>query len=432
MAEKYIVNSLLCFLNSSKKDTPSDTLIEVIHSFYSHEEIKKAKEEICTIAKKSLPWRRDHDKKRKDLIDILDVYEGMENLKDFTFVTDTHKRMPPIGLEIFGPMLAGLAEEVTKINELLPKILDMKTEVLNTADTVRQMRSDVCDLKTKFYTAIGGLQEATKDVMEEVTREITKNDVDILEDLTSLRLTEDGRRSKAAQQEYAEAVKRNPTLSIVKKTTRNREAEGRRLGGGATRISGTDADRRSGGLRLCEKENEDIGVLSDAGAICSSPASLVTDTRTGALSKGFKPPDYATSDKESLTQSTERRIGIPPSTDDWKQVLSRKARRTGGVRGQRKCEGTSFKGAIRFVDVFIGRVDKEVQCEDIENYIKDVMGIEVRSVIELVIRSDDVKAFKVTLKLADREKLFNSELWPEDVVVDKFYNRSGGRDRQVT
>ena len=101
------------------------------------------------------------------------------------------------------------------------------------------------------------------------------------------------------------------------------------------------------------------------------------------------------------------------------------------MRGERKCEGASFKAAVRYVDVFIGRVDKEVQCDDIENYIKDVVGTEVKSVTEIVIRANDVKAFKVTLKLSDRDKLFNSNLWPEDVVVDKFYNRSRGKDREV-
>lgn len=53
-------------------------------------------------------------------------------------MTDTDKRMPLIELEIFGPILNYLSMEVTGINEVLLKILDMKTELLNSV-TVRQM-----------------------------------------------------------------------------------------------------------------------------------------------------------------------------------------------------------------------------------------------------------------------------------------------------
>ena len=32
-------------------------------------------------------------------------------------------------------------------------------------------------------------------------------------------------------------------------------------------------------------------------------------------------------------------------------------------------------------------------------------------------------AFKVNVKISDRDKVFEAELWPEDIIVNKFYNR---------
>ena len=61
----------------------------------------------------------------------------------------------------------------------LPKILDIKTEVLNSADTIRQLRVDVNDVKLKFDSAVCGLKDASEDIVE--------SDLDILGDLKSLR-----------------------------------------------------------------------------------------------------------------------------------------------------------------------------------------------------------------------------------------------------
>ena len=56
-------------------------------------------------------------------------------------------------------------------------------------------------------------------------------------------------------------------------------------------------------------------------------------------------------------------------------------------------------------------------------YIVDNFEIEVSAIEQLKIKTDQYKAFKITVLMSERDKLFNSELWPEDVIVDKFYNR---------
>ena len=69
-------------------------------------------------------------------------------------------------------------------------------------------------------------------------------------------------------------------------------------------------------------------------------------------------------------------------------------------------------------------MDCEVTLQDIEHYVKEHIKINIVNIIELDIKTDRYKAFKITLAFNDIEKFFNSDLWPEDIVVDKFYNRS--------
>ena len=95
------------------------------------------------------------------------------------FLSESYKHMPPIGMEIIAPIMVNLSEEIAKINEILPKILDIKTEVLNTADTVRQLKIDMNEIKSNFTGAISGLKEASNDIVG--------SELDILEDLRSFR-----------------------------------------------------------------------------------------------------------------------------------------------------------------------------------------------------------------------------------------------------
>ena len=178
--EEFVVDSTLCFVNSARSDYSYESLFDVAYAFYSHEEIKRAKEKICILLKKDIVWRRDPEKKKKDLKDLLDYHEEFKSSnRHVKFVTMSHKKMPPVGLEIFAPILTNLAEDIMKLNEVIPKILDIKSEVSNTADTVRQMQMDVQDLKKKFTSAVTGMEGAAKDLRE--------NEIEVLDQIHSFR-----------------------------------------------------------------------------------------------------------------------------------------------------------------------------------------------------------------------------------------------------
>ena len=102
---------------------------------------------------------------------------------------------------------------------------------------------------------------------------------------------------------------------------------------------------------------------------------------------------------------------------------------SGRLRGARKGVGTSsFRAVKRTVDVFLGRVHKDNLIQDIKDYVKDTFNVECLNIEKLEIKTEVFNAFKIKVSLSDRELLFKPNLWPEDVVVRKYYNRLKNRN----
>ena len=179
-AGEVIIDNLLCFLNSAAADFSNDVLCDLAHCFCSHENIKNSKTTLANLLGRDISWRRDPEKKKKDLKDVMDFLKELTDSKaKCKFVCNSYKGMPPVGLDFIGPLISNLSEEVTKINDVLPKILDIKSEMRNTTDTVRQLRTDVIEINKKLSSAVAGIADAANDINQE--------DISILNDLRSFR-----------------------------------------------------------------------------------------------------------------------------------------------------------------------------------------------------------------------------------------------------
>ena len=182
MAKNYIINNVLCFLHSAKKDYADEALFDVLHSFYSVEEIKSGKCVIGDILNKEPVNRRDPERKRKEIYDLIEYYEefsASKNNKDI-FVSNSYKKMPPIGLEFIAPLLSNLNEEVAKINSMLPKIIDIRSEVYNTADTVRNMKVNLLNIESKFSSYMETQKPTTPISRLPITPYSSRNTLNVL------------------------------------------------------------------------------------------------------------------------------------------------------------------------------------------------------------------------------------------------------------
>ena len=405
------MNSLLCFLSSAKDDHTDESLLEVTNSFYSHEEIKDAKVELSSILKKDIVWRRDPSKKSKDLKDVIDLCDELvASQRKVRFVTDTYKKMPPIGMELIAPILVNLTEEVARISDLLPKILDIKTEVLNSADSIRQMRVDVNGIKSNFDQAIYDLKEASCDIAE--------NEFSIGEDLRSFRMSLGATAGVERQTSAQEAQHPRSTLATGE-------------GGGPERV--TDGKQSSSIWSEVVTRRSTGAVSKAAGDDRSSSAPV--QHQLNRVQYEMESPIRRNSDGEEM----EEEGGGGGGSGDWTVVGGREReqrqrrrlrRETPRVKpmsrrvvGSRKAV-QQLRAVKRTADIFLGRIDNDISSDNIKDYITDNFQVKVCNIEQLIIKTDQYKAFKVTVDLNDREKLFKPELWPEYVLVDKFYNRS--------
>ena len=90
-----------------------------------------------------------------------------------------------------------------------------------------------------------------------------------------------------------------------------------------------------------------------------------------------------------------------------------------------------MKGVKKKLDIYIGRCDSEVDCEVIIDYINGLQ-LNINGITCECLSSDDsiIKSFKVSVFAEDRDKLLNAELWPENVIVRKFFTSRNNGSRK--
>ena len=405
MAKNYIINNVLSFLCSAKNDYAEEALFDVIYSFYSIDEIKVSKNIIAGILNKDAPVRRDPDKKKKELSDLIQFYDEfllLKNNKD-VFVSDNYKKVPPLGLEFIAPMLCNLSEEVSKINELLPKILDIRSEVSNTADTVRNLKANITnveekivELNTSYKTSLNqsGFNYGSSCVPISNRYDVLDNGSAVGDSAISCSLT---------QSSVKKAIADYNSLSV---------SPG--LGNHGNTLTPTVSRKTS---RTHDKT--------------LSPLS------TGALKGNIVPsfqdapvPSSITNKYESVKETTIHEDDS--GNDGWTLVQREKRnnykksnRKTSIIRGSgQNFSNNILKGVDKLVDIYVGRINIVTDIDVISSFIKDNFEVTPINVELLDIKSTDYKCYKVKIKLNERNLLFNPSLWPVGVVIDKFYNKS--------
>ena len=378
--DEIIINNVLCFIQSAKSDHSKESLFDIAYSFYSVEEIKNAKEILFDKVSKDVVARKEPNKKQKELNDLIEAFTDIQDNREFKklkFVTDSYKKMPPIGLEFIAPLIVNLSEEIAKINEILPKIADIKTEVINTADTVRDMKMDITNLKWKLNNNVKHDKPTNSPV-------VIRN-IDCVVDIAS---------ESNVDCNVADESLKTPSRQTYSSKCRS-NSSGREIYNNHNILSPMHGNNNSAIGRI--ENNDDKSKDEDNGWIKVGQRKLKNNNVEGVARGSFH-----TSGKNTMNN----------------------VRYVTGVK-KSSSTGSSFYAARRTVDVFIGRVDSSVDGNDIVKYIKDNFKVDVNSINKLSIQTDAYNAFKVNVNFMDRDKLFMSDMWPENILVKKYYNRKG-------
>ena len=82
------------------------------------------------------------------------------------------------------------------------------------------------------------------------------------------------------------------------------------------------------------------------------------------------------------------------------------------------------------MDIYIGRLDPSVSGDDLTTYIENDLGVNSVSCSCLSKLNAEIKSFKVTVNADDRDRLLDGRLWPENIIVRKFFptRNNGGQN----
>ena len=445
MATDIIIDNLSCFLISGRDDFSIDKLTDIAYTFYSHEEVKISKEKIFNIINKDIVCRRDPEKKKKDLNDLID---GLNELKDknkrIKMVSDSYKKMPPVGLEFIAPILLDLSEEISKINSILPSILDIKSTVLNTADTVRDYKIDLMNLKQVLNSNDQNIATSVK------RNSITPNKIQPIIENKIKSLRQNGINDIVSPDCVSDVTIKNVNCNsdvnsnikaINKMATDSRNCS-RATMGQAAGEQATPASQATGSKATVKQATPSIAVdsastgntiksnfsdINKCGTI-SSPSELEMHNNIDNISRLIS-NNLLTPDITSMNSNLEIEDG--DNDNCWTLVdcrrrnsIKTRPKFSKSITGVKNSPNNKFKSASRTLDLYVGRVDNDVVDDDIITYVVNNFKINPIKIEQLQIRATNYAAFKLTINSNDRDSLLCPDKWPVGIIVNKYYNKN--------
>ena len=404
MAKDIRINSLLCFISSAKNDYANEVLFDLVHSFYSEDDIIKAKDMLAEILNNSVIVRKNPERKKKSLDDVFEMFEEfLTKNRRIIFVSDSYKKMPPLGLEFISPVLCNLIEEITKINNILPKIVDIKSQVVNTADIVRNLKNQITGFESKINRKLSS--------SDDLCRHVRESNFSTLNNVSKSNPSNGYQELQIPVTPHSDAI----STPITSNSESNKIVELQQSIFNKIKADKIDSFNSS---RL----NNNKVTTSCGGSIVVQqlePENSLAKADTAEDLSTFKSQDL-NSETKSIT--TDQQSGWNLVENKRKRLRNKKNNSI--VTGSKKSSNGIFKGINKTVDVFIGRVDNDATVNDLKAYIEDNFKIKLIDIHQLIIKSDLYRCFRVKVNLVDRDALFNSEMWPEGIHVNKYYRRS--------
>ena len=77
---------------------------------------------------------------------------------------------------------------------------------------------------------------------------------------------------------------------------------------------------------------------------------------------------------------------------------------------------------MREISIFVGGVHKELSVEDFSKHVKDNLGVSAINVAQNRCNEYN-QSFKLTICSTDKNKIFNAEMWDENIIIKPFRER---------
>ena len=181
---------------------------------------------------------------------------------------------------------------------------------------------------------------------------------------------------------------------------------------------------------------EALALLNNDSASSGSP-SVVSPSQLSSRQGTPLTPKIIIANLENEEPSLEKAPVISHSDitykevneDDTWTVVSSKRRKFSFKKGNNsrftgeKLGTGTFKAVERSCELYIGRVQLNVNEDVIKSNIYNNFNINILGIEKINIRPESYNAFKISVNVNDRESLFKPEFCPHRIIINKFYTK---------
>ena len=417
------INDVLCFVSTARESWSKEKIIKESAAFYSDDHIKKAKDlffELCdetAIKRKVCP--RQPNVSIANLEDIYNLFEKMEGSSRTLpkFVAEGFMSLPPSsGFDSLASILCMMRDEISALRFEVTEFRKSNSKDQKAFDNVNCVLQDVAEIKRLIHlrsAVFEGESSATK-----ATDNVSDGD-----DLASQTLPVDvgsyitagdsnaagnyeGNLSTVASASNSNVNNSQPTVSTSSVNVGNSNSAGN-AGMAVSAVANAPTS-------LVQSGRPTVVTSEVQNAVLSASSS---NSYSGALLNATNGP---TTGPSSATMSTgqRQRGGAAP----WAARRGRGGawpQRRPPLRGTRTASA-GLVAAVRTLDVFVSGCGLDTTEDCISAYCRN-NGVAVNKCESLPTRSRWCKCFKINANPVDRDRLMSPDLWPEGIIIKKFF-----------
>ena len=375
------INDVLCYLTTGRNSLSRDNIVVNAVAYYTGEVIFSAKEIIFSFSNERAVKRKvtnEHPNPAvmnvKDILTLLDKMEGKVPIP--SFVAANYNSLPPNN---FGPLAAVLC---------------------SLKDEIAALRNEVCQLR-------------------EVNAENVSSNIDnacVKQDISDIKLMLQNSLNTGAQNKVQKNLDRSQDGVSYAATARN--------------ISSRAEPTRTGNYGRLQEEK--IGMTSGRKEH-SNPTPIQRNDYSNTQSVRQRYPTQRNNNVEPSVQPVQQTLNVEQSdrnSESWqvvgrssrqnnRRMLSRRGNREANVSGTGTVSN-NLVGVQRMMDIFVGGCDKNSNEDGIKKHC-ETLGIQLMKVEELTTKSEWYKAYKISMKATDKDKLMLPDSWPQGIFVRRYF-----------
>ena len=431
--ESLLINNILCFVSTARQSTSCNEIVQICLAFYKEKEILDAKKLICDFIGEKIKYRRGENRMLYELKDLVELFARCDDdeIPLPKFVCDSHDGMPPAsGFSIVANAITTLMEEIstlkTELNHMKDqRLLDglynsditrIKEDLLIIKGEVRKMNHKQMEMDLKRQSIIlQSMDPPTTMPTENMSdHEATENFLTNFEKLcnTPVRLDTLVCGEDASHTPSAPPASQEPWAFL--------EGQPQGLGG----VPPAPLYSNVTSQKVSSTAGETSGGPPSPKQKCGSVSKRVS-TKFVQNGNKMKISESSVEDISNTIRNVNENIRNDIDSDGFKLVQNNKNKkkyRNQKIVGTKKNNNeTALKSATKYADIFVGNCALDVTEKSLMDYIKEEMNIKVKNCELLVTRNENCKCFKVNLNMNDRQMLLSSDVWPENIICNKYY-----------